>query len=264
MRSTFWPNRIFARQSSHNRKSLLKFSWKRENSAFPWKLYKTPFSGHAQHVLAKSHLWAWNFSKSWNWPKIPFKTGKQRALDENSTKRSFQGMRSTFWPNRICERQTSQIRETGRKFSSKRENSPLSMKTVQNALFRSCAARFGQIAFLGVKVLEIVILAWNSLQNGKTVRFPCKLYETIFLGHAQNVLAKSHFKASMFVKSSHWSVILAKWGKQCAFDENCTKRSFQVMRSTFWPNRIFGRQSSQNRHTGLKFSSKRENSALSM
>ena len=36
------------------------------------------------------------------------------------------------------------------------------------------------------------------------------------------------------------------------------------MRSTFWPNRIFERQSSHNRHAGLKFSRKGENSAPSM
>ena len=91
------------------------------------------------------------------------------------------------------------------------------MKIVQNTRFRSCGARFGQIAFLSVK----------------------------------------------FSKSSHWPEILVKTGKQCAFHENCTKRSFQVMRSTFWPNRIFERQSFQNCETGLKFSSKQKNSALS-
>ena len=36
------------------------------------------------------------------------------------------------------------------------------------------------------------------------------------------------------------------------------------MRSTFWPNRIFDRQSTQNRYARLKFSLKWENSALSM
>ena len=80
-------------------------------------------------------------------------------------------MRSTFWPNRIFERRSSQNRETGPKFSSKRENSALSIKIVQNGTFRSCAARFDQIAYLSVKVLNIVTLACNSLQNGKTVRF---------------------------------------------------------------------------------------------
>ena len=81
-------------------------------------------------------------------------------------------MRSRLWPNRILERQSSENRHAGLKFSRKRENSAPSMKIVQDALFRSCAARFGQIAFLSVKVLQVVRLASNSLQNGKTVCFP--------------------------------------------------------------------------------------------
>ena len=75
-------------------------------------------------------------------------------------------MRSTFWPNLIFERQSSQNRETGLKFSPKLENSALSMKIVQNALFRSCAARFGQIAFLSGQFLKFVKLASNSRQSG--------------------------------------------------------------------------------------------------
>ena len=173
-------------------------------------------------------------------------------------------MRSTFWPNHIFDRACSQNPHSGLKFSPKRENSALSKKIVQNALFRTCAARFGQIAVLTVKVLKILKLASYFLQNRKTVRFPWKLCKTLFLGHAQHVLAKSRFWPSKFSKSWNWPQILFKTGKQCAFHENCTKRSFQVVRSTFWPNRIFQRQSSQNRHTGLKFSSKRKNSALPM
>ena len=161
-------------------------------------------------------------------------------------------MRSTFWPNRIFERQSSQNLHTGLKFSPNRKNSALSMKIVQNALFRSCAPRFGQIAFLSMKVLKIVTLAWNSLRNRKAVRFPWKLYKTLFSGHAQHVLANSQFWALKFSKSSQWPEIVFETGKQCAFHENCTKRSFQVMRSTFWPNPICERQSSQNRETGLK------------
>ena len=235
-----------------------------ETVRFLWKLYKTLFSGHAQHFLAKSHFWASKLSKSSHWPQILFKKGKQCAFNENCTKRSFQVMRSTFWPNRIFKRQWVQNRHTGLKFSPKRENCALFMKIVQNARFRSCAARFGQIAFLSVKVVKIVTLASNSLQNGETVRFSWKLYKTLVWGHAQHVLAKSHFWASKLSKSSHWPEILSKKGKQCALHENCTKRSFQVMRSTFWANRIFERQGSQNRHTGLKFSPKRENSGLFM
>ena len=142
-----------------------------ETVRFQWKLYKALFWDHGQHVLAKSHFWAAKFSQSSHTPEICFKTGKQAAFHENSTKRSFQVMRSTFWPNRIFERQSSENRETGLKFSPKRENSALFMKTVQNALFRSCAARFGQIAFLSGKVLKIVTLASNYLQNSETVRF---------------------------------------------------------------------------------------------
>ena len=147
---------------------------------FPWKLYKTLFSGHAEHVLAKSHFWASKFSKSSHWPK----------------------------------------------FSSKRKNSALSMKIVQNALFRTCAARFGQIALLSVKVFKIVKLASNSRQNEKTVRFPLKLYKTLFSAYAQHVLAKSQFWPIKFSKSAHWHHIPFKIGKQCAFHENCAKRSF--------------------------------------
>ena len=221
---------------------------------FPWKLYKTLFSGHEQHVLAKSNLWDSNFSKSLHLSQILAKTGKQCAIHENCAKRSFQVLGSTFWPNRIFDRQSSHNRHTRLKFASKRKNSALSMKIVQNALFRSCAARFGQIAFLSVKVLKIVTLASNSVQNGKTVPFPWKLYKTLFSDHVQHVMGRSHFWESKFSQSSHWPQILSKNGKQCAFHKNCTKRSFQVMRSTFWPNRILERQSSQNRHTGLNFS----------
>ena len=264
MRRTFWPNQICERQSCENRHTGLKFFSKRENSALSMKIVQNPFSGHAQHVLSKSYFWGSNFSKSLDLSQILFKTGKHCAFHQNCTKRSFKVMRSTFWPNRICEGQSCQNRHTGLKFSPKRENSALFMKIVQNAIFRSCAARFGQIAFLSVKVLQIVTLAWKALQNEKTVRFPWKLYKTLFSDHAQDVLAKSNLWASKLSNSSHWPKKLFKTEKQCAFHENCTKRHFQVMRSTSWPNPILERQRCQIRHTGLKSSLKRENSALFM
>ena len=152
-------------------------------------------------------------------------------------------MRSTFGPNRIFKRQSPQNRHTGLKFSPKRENSALSMKIVQNARFRSYAGGFAQIVFFRVKLLKIVKLVSNSLQNRKRVRFSWKLFKTLFSGHAQHVLAKSHLWGSKLSKSSHCSQILSKTGKQCAFHENCTKPSFQVMQSAFWPNRICERQS---------------------
>ena len=224
---------------------IVTLAWKaRQNGKkmrFLWKLYKTLVSGHAQVTLSK--------------------TVKEWAFYENCTKHSFQVIRSTFWPNRIFERQSCQNRHTGLELSSKRENSALSIKIVQNALFRSCAARFGQIAFLSVKVAKIVTLASNSLQNVERVRFSWKLYKTLVSGHTQHVLAKLHLWASKLSKSSHWPEKLVKTGKECAFYKNCTRPSFQVMRSTFWRNRILKRQSCQIRHTGLKFSPKRGNSA---
>ena len=247
---------------------IVTLAWKaRQNGKrvrFLWKLYKTGFSGHAQHVLAKSHFWASKLSKSSHCPQILSKTGKGCAFHENCTKRSFQVMRSTFCRNRILERQSCQNRHTGLKFSSKRENCALFMKIVQNACFRSCAGGFAQIVFVRVKLLKIARLVSNSLQNGKTVRFSWKLYKTLFSGHAQHVLAKLHLWASKLSKSSHWPEKLVKTGKECGFYENCTKRAFQVMRSTFWPNRIFERQSCQNRHTALKFSPKRGKGARFM
>ena len=229
---------------------------------FPWKYYKTLFSGHAQHVLAKSHFWTSKFPNSSHWPEILAKSGKKCGFHENCTQRSFQVIRSTFCPNRIFERQSFQRRHTSLKVSSNRENGAFTMKIVQNALFRSCAARCGPIAFVSVKTLKIVTLDSNSRQKVKGVSFPWKFYKTLVSGHAQTVLAKSYFWASKFSNSSHWPEILAKTGKQCAFHENGTKRFLQVMRSTFSSNRVLERQSSQNRHTGLKFSPKREKSAL--
>ena len=184
MPSTFWQNRICERQSCQNRHTGPNSLQKGKTVRFSWKLYKTLFSGHAQHVLA----------------------------------------------NRIFERQSSENGHTGLKFSSKRENSALFMKIVQNALFRSCAARFGhwpnRILWASKFSKSSVTLAWNSPQKGKTVRFSWKLYKTLFSDHAQHVLAKSHFWGSNFWKSLHLSQILFKTGKQCAFHENCTKRSF--------------------------------------
>ena len=234
-------------QNFQNRHPGLKFSPKRENSALFMIEQNDLFRSCAAHFreidvkVLKIVTLAWNSRQK----------GKTVRFYENCTKRSFQVMRSTFWPNRIFERESSQNRQTGLKFSPNRENSALLITIVQNALFRSCAARFGQIALLSGKVLKIVKLG-----------FPWKLYKTLFLGHAVHVLAELHLWAWKFSKSSHWPEILAETGKQCALDENCTKGSFQVMRSTFWPNRIFERQSSQNRQTGLKFSPNRENSAL--
>ena len=172
MSSTVWPNRIFEGQTSENRYTCLKFSSKRENSALSIKIVQNPLFRSWAARFGQFAFVTSKFSKSSHWPQILSKRRKQCICHENCTKPIFQVMQSTFWSNRIFERQSCQNRHTGLKFSPKRENSALSIKVVHNALFRSCAARFSQIAFVRVKVLKIVTLASNSLQNGKTVRFP--------------------------------------------------------------------------------------------
>ena len=131
----------------------------RENSRLAMKLVQNALFRSCAARFGQIAFWSVNFSKSSHWPEILAKTRKQCAFHENCTKGSFQVMLSTFWPNRISERRNSQNRHAGLKFSPKRENSAPSMKIVQNAFFRSCAALFGQIAFLSVKLLKIITLA---------------------------------------------------------------------------------------------------------
>ena len=285
-KSHFWASK-FSRSS-------VTLAWnslqKGKTVRFLWKLYKTLFLGRAQHVSAKSHFWASKFSKSSHWSEFLYKTENSALFMKIVESALFRSCAARFGQIAFLSVKVLQIVcHTGLKFSSKRETS---------ALFRSWAARFAHIAFLRVKLLKIVTLVANSLQNGKTVAFheictkrsfqvvsstfcPNRIFEgqtsenryTFFsMKFVQNVLfrscaarfGKSHFWGSKFWKSSHSTEILFKKGKQCAFHKNCTKRSFQIMRSTFCPSRIFKGQTSENRYTCLKFSSKREDSALFM
>ena len=192
---------LFSGHAQHGQKFLRVKVFKKTPqilfSALSWNLYKTSCAARVGQIA----FWASKFSKWSQWPEISPKSVNTALFIKNSAKRSFQIIRSTFWPNRIFKRQSFQNGETRLKFSSELENSALSMKIVQNAFFRSCAARFGQIAVLTVKFLKNVTLAWNSFKKGKTVRFSLKLYKTLFSGHAEHVLAKSHFGASKLSKS---------------------------------------------------------------
>ena len=221
MRSTFWPN-----QSFRNRETGLKFSPKLENSALSMKIVQNaPFRSCAVRFGQIAFL-SVKFSKSWNWPQILFKAEKQCAFHENCTRRSFQVMR----------------------ISSKQKNSALSKKIEQIPLFRLCVARFGQIWFLSAKVLKILKLASNFRQNWKTVRFPWKLYKTLFSGHAQHVLAKSHFWAPNFSNWWNWPQLLFKAEKECAFQvmrisskhKNCAHFwASKFLKSSHWPEILF-------------------------
>ena len=159
MRSTFWLNRICERRSSQNRHTGLKFSPKTENSALFMKIVQNPFFSSCGARFGQIASLSVKVVKIITLASNSLQKGKLCAFYENCTKRSFQVMRSKFWPNRIFERQSCQNRHTGLKFSLKRENSALSIKVLQTVLFRTCAARFGQNAMLSVKVLKIVTLA---------------------------------------------------------------------------------------------------------
>ena len=216
----------------------------RKTVRFLWKVYKTLFSGHAEHGLAKSHLWVSKFSKSSPWPEILFKTGKQCAFYENCTKWSFQVMRSTFWPNRILSVKVLKIVTLA---WNSRENRK------QSAFHKNCTKRSFQVmgsTFWPNRICErqssLKSSHWPEVlaKTGKERAFHWKFYKTLFSGHAEHGLAKSDFWPSKFSNSSHWPEILFKTGKQCAFHENCKQRFFQVMESTFCRNRICERQSS--------------------
>ena len=135
------------------------------------KLYKTCFLGNAEEVLAKSHFSTFRSQKSLYVTQIHANKWKQYAFYENCTKRAFHAVRRTFWPNCICQRFRSKNRFTGLKFTPIRKNSRLSMKIVQNVLFRQWRGRFGQIAFLNVSEPKIALLDWNSREYVKTVDF---------------------------------------------------------------------------------------------
>ena len=112
---------------------------------------------------------------------------------ENCTKRAFQAMRRTFWPICIFQSFRSKNRSAGLKFTPLSENGRLSMKIVQNVLFRPCGGLFGQFAFFKVLDPKIAPPDWNSRQYVKTVGFQWNLCKTCFSGHAEDVLANLHF-----------------------------------------------------------------------
>ena len=103
----------------------------------------------------------------------------------------------------------------------------------------------------------VLRITWN--------RAFCTIFmkSALFSGFEAERFGQIAFLSVEVVKIVDCPQTLFKTGKECAFHENCTKRSFQVIRSTFWPNGIFERQSCQNRHTGLECSSWPENSAFS-
>ena len=169
---------------------------------FPWKLYKTCFSGHAEDVFTKLHF-------------LTFQSQKSLCRTENhantwkSYKTCFLGDAEDVLAKSLIS--TIQIQKSPRrpKLTLIRENSRLSMKIAQNVLFRQCGGRFGQIVFFNVLDPKIALPDWNSRQYVKTVGFVWKLYRTCFWGHAEDVLTKSHFSTFQSQKSLYGTEIHA-------------------------------------------------------
>ena len=220
-KSNFLPRQM---PKSSNWPEILRKS--ADRCAFHENLYKTHVSGRAQHVLAKSNFLPRQMPKSSNWPEILRKSADRCAFHEICTKRTFQAVRSTFWPNPSFCPARCQNRQTGLKFCANRRI---------GALFMHVSGRAQHV-----------------------------LYKTHVSGRAQHVLAKSKILPRQMPKSSNWPEILRKSADRCAFHEICTKRTFQAVRSTFWPNPSFCPARCQNRQTGLKFCANRRIGALFM
>ena len=164
MRRTFWRNCIFQRFQSKNRSSGLKFTPIGENGRLSIKIVQnvlfTPCGGRFGQI-AFFNVWEPTFAlPDWNSRQYM----KTVGFLWKCTKRPFHAMRRTFWQKVIFQRFRSKNRSTGLKFTPKRENRRLSIKTVQNVLFTPCGGRFGQNAFFDVFDPKIPLPDWNSRQ----------------------------------------------------------------------------------------------------
>ena len=134
MRNTFWPNRMFERQSSQNSHTGLKFSQRKE---------------------------------------------KECAFHENCTKRSFQVMSSTFSPNRICDGKFVKIVTLASNSLQNGKTVRFSGKLYKNPLFRSCGGRFGQIAFFNLPVSKIALREVKFTPIRQNNRLSTKIVENV-------------------------------------------------------------------------------------
>ena len=174
-RRTFWPNRISQRYRSKNRSAGLKFT-KSHFSTFQNQKFVLRDWNSRQYVKTVGFVW-----------KL-YKTCFSGHAENVLAKSHF----STFKIQKSLYRtEITPIRESSR----------FTMKIVQNVLFKECRGRFDEIAFLNVSEPKIAPPDWNSRQYVKTVGFPWKLHKTCFSGHAEDVLAKSHFSTFQNKKS---------------------------------------------------------------
>ena len=164
MRRTFWPICIFQSFRSKNRSTGLKFTPIRENSGLSMKIVQNVLFRPCGGRFGQIAFFNLPNPKTAQGTESNANTWKRYALYKNCTKRAFQAMRRTFWPNRISQRFRAKNRSAGLKCTLIRENSTLCMKIVQNVLLRLCGGRFGQIAFFNVPDPKIALPDWSSRQ----------------------------------------------------------------------------------------------------
>ena len=199
------------------------------------KLYKTCFSCNGEDVLAKSHFSTFGSQKIALPDWISRQYVKTVGFLWKLYKTCFSGHVEDVPVKSHFQRFGANNRSSGLKLTPIRENSRLSMKIVQNVLFRPRGGRFGENAF-----------STSRRQNRSTgLKFtPIRENSRLSIKIVQNVL---------FTPNG------------IRFGENAfSKRAFHAMRRTFWPKCICQRFRSKNRSTGLKFTPIRENSRLSM
>ena len=163
-------------------------------------------------------------------------------------------MRRTFWPNCICQRFRSKNRSTGLKFTPIRENSRLSMKIVQNVLFRQWRGRFGQIAFFNSTPTGL-----NFTPIRENSRISMKIVENVFSGHVEDVSVKTHFQ--------RFGANNRSTGRKFTPIRENSRLSMKIVQNVLFRPREgrFGQNAwSKSRPTGLNFTPIRENCRLSM
>ena len=214
MRRTFWPNCICQRFRSKNRSTGLNFTPTRENSRHSMKIVQnvlyTLCGGRFGQIAFLNVLDPkiapedWNlrqYLKTVGFLRKLYKTcflGNAEEVLAKSHFSTFRSQKSLYWT----------------KFTPIRQNSRLSIKIVQNVLFRQCRGGFSQIVFFNVSEPKIALRNSNSRQYVKTVGFPWKLYKTCFSRYAEEVLGKSYFSTFQIQKSLYRTEIHANTWEQ--------------------------------------------------
>ena len=178
VRSTFCQNLTFPYTRSKSRRSGLKLSPNRVNSAISIEGAQNASFGSWGASFRKVSLFRIPDLKMVVLASNHHQIGKTVEFLKKVHKRRFGAVRSTIWQNLTFPHTRSQDSRTGLKSSPNRENSGISKKSAQNASSRPCGTGFAKIWLFCTPDLKIVVLASNHRQIGKTVRFLWKVHKT--------------------------------------------------------------------------------------